>query len=431
MTEAQAAIAAPPISGTEPCGPDLEAAGDRDYLTILARAQGELPSSYFEYLYPESEDDRLRIDFAKSIGDLTRLAARSHDLRVLALRARFQILARDLVSFQASLTTIAALLGAFWTEVYPRAEGDSVDLRRIELEGLEAPTIVFPLQYVPLCENRRIGPVSYRMALYAQNAAKPRQGESAPSAATIRDALRDGDPDEIKRSREALASLVEALTSIRATWQEHTGESPPLAKLLDLTRAIAGLMDQSAPTPPTATDTAAAVATGGGPAPAPAGEIASAADAAAALVAMAGYYRRFEPSSPVLPLVEQASRLRGRSFFEALQVLLPSYAEEASFKLGSQWIFDIVLSRMAGSEDAPPPAAEGPDDLAGKTWDVTTRQQALALGAQVVAFYRLREPSSPIPLLLDRATGLAERDFLTLLRDVLPKSALRDASETP
>jgi type VI secretion system protein ImpA len=44
----------------------------------------------------------------------------------------------------------------------------------------------------------------------------------------------------------------------------------------------------------------------------------------------------------------------------------------------------------------------------------------------VAAFYRSAEPSSPIPLLLERAAGMADRDFLSLLKDMLPVLVRRD-----
>ena len=42
----------------------------------------------------------------------------------------------------------------------------------------------------------------------------------------------------------------------------------------------------------------------------------------------------------------------------------------------------------------------------------------------VAAHMRKAEPSSPAPYLLDRAKSLASRDFLSLLRDLLPEEAL-------
>jgi type VI secretion system protein ImpA len=54
-----------------------------------------------------------------------------------------------------------------------------------------------------------------------------------------------------------------------------------------------------------------------------------------------------------------------------------------------------------------------------------SRPEAIALLEQVQRFFRKSEPSSPIPMLCERARGMAERDFMSVLREVLPKAALK------
>jgi predicted component of type VI protein secretion system len=48
----------------------------------------------------------------------------------------------------------------------------------------------------------------------------------------------------------------------------------------------------------------------------------------------------------------------------------------------------------------------------------TTRPQALLLLDEVARYFRVAEPSSPIPWLIDRARGLTEKDFLSVLSAV-------------
>ena len=71
----------------------------------------------------------------------------------------------------------------------------------------------------------------------------------------------------------------------------------------------------------------------------------------------------------------------------------------------------------------PPPADRG----APRGYNVQSRSQAVALLEQVQRFFRAAEPSSPVPMLCERARALAERDFMGVLRDVLPKAALKNA----
>ena len=85
---------------------------------------------------------------------------------------------------------------------------------------------------------------------------------------------------------------------------------------------------------------------------------------------------------------------------------------------------------VAGEIAAPPqPAARPLPQAAGPFRRLATRAEANDTMAQVAQFYRAVEPSSPLPLLLDRARGLAGRDFLTILEEMLPASHLRPARD--
>ena len=55
----------------------------------------------------------------------------------------------------------------------------------------------------------------------------------------------------------------------------------------------------------------------------------------------------------------------------------------------------------------------------------TTRS---ALLEQIGTYYRLAEPSSPVPFLTERARSFAQRDFLSLLKEVLPEGALKGSA---
>ena len=55
--------------------------------------------------------------------------------------------------------------------------------------------------------------------------------------------------------------------------------------------------------------------------------------ARAALAAIADYYSSREPSSPTLPLVRQAHQLIGKSFFDIINILVPSQMDQAAFRI--------------------------------------------------------------------------------------------------
>ena len=65
------------------------------------------------------------------------------------------------------------------------------------------------------------------------------------------------------------------------------------------------------------------------------------------------------------------------------------------------------------------------DSEAKPKFVANTRPEALALIEKVRAYYRVAEPSSPVALMLDRAVEMSTKNFIGLLREVLPEGHLK------
>ncbi len=219
--------------------------------------------------------------------------------------------------------------------------------------------------------------------------------------------------------------------------------------------------------------------------PRPAGAVDSHPAALRALKVAAAYFGAMEPSSLVRPMIKQAEALVGKSFYDAIYTLVPDYAGQATIRIARDLPLTLTIERLSslpGMDEDPsrswieqneadelsPPeeeyqAAPEPDPIVDEgseqstegeegqesvegeapsapspppppspqkkppraVFEATNRYEALALIDQVAGYFRIAEPSSPIPALLDHARSLGGRDFFGLLRDVLPKSALR------
>ena len=85
-----------------------------------------------------------------------------------------------------------------------------------------------------------------------------------------------------------------------------------------------------------------------------------------------------------------------------------------------------INGERKGAEAARPATVTPGPPQAAQRIQVRSRAQAIALLDQVQRYFRLSEPSSPVPMLCERARAFAERDFMAVLREVLPKAALRD-----
>jgi type VI secretion system protein ImpA len=83
-------------------------------------------------------------------------------------------------------------------------------------------------------------------------------------------------------------------------------------------------------------------------------------------------------------------------------------------------------TEAVAEESGPAPAGGGntPPRRGGITaaalTEVASRADAMRLLDLVCDYYRRYEPSSPLPLLIERARSLAEKDFLDILRDLAP-----------
>ena len=424
-----------PLSDDDPCGPDLDLAGDLGYLNFFAQTEGMLPSSFFS-----NDDgkpfDRTSVDLPGQVGAIGPLWERSRDLRLLVMRARLLILDRDLGGFAMAIAAIAQWLDAFWDDVHPRAAGGDLAARAAALEALDLPTVVFPLQYVPLCEGKRIGAITYRAWIIAEGEVKPRPGEQRHPSAALTEAIAHAPVDVLAATRARVAMLKTSLGRIRDISMRRGG-SPGLTNLTALVEKLRGFIDPHAAlheataaheaegddVTATAKDSNAAAATG---------SPASLVEAQQALVAIAAYYSNSEPSSPILPLVRQAHQLIGKSFFEVMSILVPTQMEKAAFQIGTDQFFELSVGKLSKLSEAAPPSADAQTtppapSAAGDflPYRVESRARAVALLDQVQRFFRHAEPSSPVPMLCDRARALAERDFMGVLREVLPKAALK------
>jgi len=81
---------------------------------------------------------------------------------------------------------------------------------------------------------------------------------------------------------------------------------------------------------------------------------------------------------------------------------------------------EVVEPQPGGVAAAPVVRAAGV--TAASLTAVTTRADAVRLLDLVLDYYRRYEPSSPLPLLLERAKRLADKNFIDILRDLAPDS---------
>lgn len=422
------------ISEAEPCGPSLEMTGNDEYMQFTARMEGQLPQSFLRF-------DRSQIDFKTEFATLQTFLTSSVDLSLIVLLAKLLILDRDLDGYAKALAAIRDCLRDRWDHVHPQPDDGDPIMRVISLQTLDdMPTSIMPLQSAPLFKARRFGIVSFRSHLIAEGAIQPAatsgEGEEAgkiPTPSDIRTAISETDLESIVAARQALSVIHASITEIETLFDERSGQTGQLRfpNLKPLSGSIHQFLENCVaikdPSQATVREVAAGEGEDAGDSPTTAtGPIANMAQARQALIAAAAYFAAHEPSSPVRMLLAQAEGLVGKTFYEALQSMIPDHVSQAVVKLGRDLPLTLSVERLSQllpadyQESASYDEAGGADDPDNLAEPAATRVQAMQLIEQASNFFRSKEPSSPIPILLEQARQAAGRDFVGLLRDFLP-----------
>ena len=422
------------VTPEDPSGPDLDSDGDAQYLNFFAGTEPLLPMSYFEVVGPSGQRGRFdpkSVDFEAQFSAARPLLARTRDLRLIVLLAKLSILNRDLSGFAGCLAAIPSLLETQWSTVHPRDDDGDFTYRAVTIESLDVlPTVINPIQFQPLIENRRFGTVTYRAYQTATGEIASNE-DTDLDLATIQRIVAETDLDALKTISARFAELSGIIARTRAIWLDKAGKPLSLGQFASVVDNISGWLQNfvrerdpaSVEVGPESSDVASHEANS--PEIVDFAAVTSHARAAAALQAVARYFARSEPSNPARLLIQQALEMVGKSFVEVMRMLVPEHAESAAINIGRDKFFDLPIERMAGllQPEAPLPASEPtePDVV----FCAANRATALSLLQHVAGFFRNSEPSSPIPFLIDRARELAQRDFLNLLQDVLPEGALK------
>lgn len=418
-----------PITPEAPCGEDLLALDDPNFCDYYFNVEDRFPTSYFNVVRGTLFDPK-SIDLNTETTQIGALLARSRDLRLLAIDAKFQALAGRFKGFADAVLAAAALLETYPDSLHPT---DPVD-RRNAIEELNAlATIAAPLDYAVLFTDRRIGDVIYRGYATASGKIAPREGEMVGDVGAINGAIGAADnAKSVETLHEQLTALRAAIKQIvalcRAAPQSFTPQldrlTDKLADIHDMVLQARGDLSAS----PAAPDATAQTANG---APPVAMQTASAEvphhrAAYQLLQSVERYFANTEPASLALLLVTQSRLLIGRPLVDALDALLENSAGSASINFGAETGFAISMARMRelsgqaniqSPEDFSQPV-EGDPDLP----EVVSRDHAGQILKQIEDFFRQREPASPIPILLFKARNMLTKDFHALVRELLPPS---------
>jgi len=426
-----------PVSESEPCGPDLDDAGDDKYLNYVLSVSSRIPDRFYR-ADTGKPFDRTELKLKEELDAIGGLLKESRDLRLLCIEARFQSFAGDLPAFADCLEAIAGLVERFWSDVHPKAFEGDFTLRQNGLSGIDDwSQVIQPLQHATLVRDRRLGAITLRQYVVATGGAEKRADETVPEVGEIQRSIAAEENRALSDLNfDAATRAAAALSKVRDSFIENSGyDYVPsfdrliafFTQLLELFRAARPDLAASAvPAEQEPTDEDAASETAETsvalPRAAPAtGSVGSHPDAAAALLAVEEYFAAHEPSTPALILIHQARTLVGKPLIHSLEVLLPEAAARAMIKIQGEINVQLNMTQLKQLTADVPGLANGASGASATgSYAAATRAEAMTLMAEVEHFYKSAEPSSPVPMLLGKASGYFNRDFSAILRDLIP-----------
>lgn len=320
---AQALLA--PLSDAQPCGENLEVtpllSGLNAFRVFGATTLHEPPPDW----------DALHDRAAEAL-------ARSHDLRVLAHYAAASIRGQGLGAFFEILGVAAYWLETFWPGVYPLIDEDAV-LRRNALNSFaDRLAILDALRRAPLVAHPQLGKVSLRDLEIASGQIPLTEPEAKrPEEAQLSATFSACPIEKLTETLKGIEAAIGAVRRIETAMVSNAGveAAPTLEPLNTFLVRIQRVVRERMASHPHASQISTPDATGTGTdgarpaAAASLNSIQSREDAISALDAVANFFRRSEPSSPIPMFIERAKRLVAKNFLEVLADVAPDGVSQA------------------------------------------------------------------------------------------------------
>ncbi len=326
-----------PISAEQPCGQNLEDSAllaSFDGYRLYGRTKPLEPVIDSASESPKTVEDRDERppDWGEIKEKSLEALRQSKDLRLLAHLAAASLRTDGLPAFTETVRIASHWLEAFWEQTYPLIDGDGV-VRRSALNCFADPiAVVERLRRVPIVSNRQHGTFSLRDIDLATGQIAPSRGEGRPDEAQINAAFAALPIEELSGLLQGVAGAAQALKDIDAKMRRDVAtEAAPEFEALSvpLGRIDKVLRAQLAARPGANVDSSDSGAVAGAPAKSFTGEIRSREDAIRALEAVADFFRKNEPSSPVPLFCDRAKGLVSRGFLEVLADIAPDAVKQA------------------------------------------------------------------------------------------------------
>jgi len=329
-----------PVTPDRPCGENLEDTPDLaafDAFRLFGQAKPlDAPLEKGENRTPKPPESP---EWSEIRDHALAALAKSKDLRLLVHLGTALLRTDGVAAFSETLVIASDWLETYWGQLYPLVDADDQDAirRKNALSCFADPmAVVDALRRVPLVSSRQHGIFSLRDVDIATHQQVRGEKDADVDENRVNAAFASMPRPELARLHESVLRAVDSLKKIDSSMRDAAGpEAPPNFDALTaaLTRMNQVLRTQLARHPaaeaPTAAIAEGVAAASGGERASASGVVASRQDAIRALDAVADFFRRTEPSSPVPMFLDRAKRLVAKDFLEVLADIAPDAVAQA------------------------------------------------------------------------------------------------------
>jgi type VI secretion system protein ImpA len=321
--DAELAALSQPVEGSSPCGDNPDGTPE---LAALESAR------VFGLLTPPDAQTDWRQIRSRSVT----LLGQSRDLRVLAHYTAAVLRTATLAEALSLFPLLETWLAQYWDDVHPRLDEDAIARRNSLNCFADRVAIIDALRRLPLLSHPQLGAFSLRDIDIATGAQPNPDPDREPRTETeVQSALATADIADLRAVNDRASQAEKALVTVQDIMRQKSGadDVPDLDPLIkQLSRIQQVLFPRISAQ--TANDAVATSSDGDAGESAQSqsatvGAVRSRQDAIRALEAVASYFRRNEPGSPVPLLVERAKRMISMDFLELLADLAPEALEQA------------------------------------------------------------------------------------------------------
>ena len=205
-----------PVSDGEPCGPDLDTSDDAEFVDYYFDALGRLPDPYPAPGVTVADTiplfDQKSVDHDGEYEQIDGMLQRSRDIRLLALRAQWAILAGRLPDMADAVKAVADGLEEFGNDLHPVTHSAVSDRRDALSELGMMNSVQMPLMYCGLTGNTD---VTLRRMRVADGRYTAKAGEEDIDGNAMKSLLGSNDvADQVSKSHAALITLADGFNRI-------------------------------------------------------------------------------------------------------------------------------------------------------------------------------------------------------------------------